>query len=118
MGGQFACPECGEALELRGLTPGRAIQCDSCDTWVEVPFLPRVDVWKRLQGGRRRASSTPWWESWALRGAVGFAVIALGGLAATRMVGGRVRSDREQVLWRPDRLRETRPKRTAMSGSP
>ncbi len=96
MGGRFACPECGQGLQLGGLTPGRAIQCDACETWVEVPFLPRVDAWKRGRPGRGR--SKPWWESKLLRAAVGFAALALLGLAAGRMVGGRARSDRERVL--------------------
>ncbi len=105
MGGQFACPECGQGLELRGLTPGRAVRCDACETWVEVPFLPRADGWRlpgpaRAGSGRGRGRGRPgrWWESKALRGALGFAVLVVGGLMASRMVGGRVRSDRERVL--------------------
>ncbi len=96
MGGRFACPECGQGLELGGLTPGRAVLCDACETWVEVPFLPRADGWKRGRPTRRR--SKPWRESKLLRAAVGFAALALAVLAAGRMVGGRVRSDRERVL--------------------
>ena len=94
MAGTFACPECGRELAVEGLSPGREVQCEECSTWVEVPFLPRAAGWKRARRPRRRSP----WESKALRGAIAFAMVAMVGLAASRMIGGRVRSGRESVL--------------------
>ena len=96
MTGVFACPECGLELPIAGLSPGREVQCASCSTWVEVPFLPRAGPPKRDRG-RGRASRSPW-ASKTLIGAVAFAGLALLGLVASRMIGGRVQSDRERVL--------------------
>ncbi len=90
----FACPECGQELELEGFTPGRQIQCEVCSTWVEVPYFPRATEWKRGVRFRER----PPWEAKLLRGAIVFAVVVLLGLTASRMIGGRVRSGKERVL--------------------
>ncbi len=97
MGGIFACPECGRALAVGGLTPGREVRCPACSTRVEVPYLPRAAGWKRGRRGRGRKRPA-WWDSKLLRAAVAFAVVALVGLAAGRMIGARARSDRERVL--------------------
>ncbi len=94
MSGVFACPECGRELELEGLSPGRQVQCESCSTWVEVPFLPRAAGWKRGRFPRER----PAWQSRLLRGALVFAGVVLIALTAGRMIGGRVRSGKERVL--------------------
>ena len=91
----FACPECGRKLDVEGDSPGREVQCEECLTWVEVPFLPRNPAWKRARPSTRRS---PWLESKILRAAIVFASVALLGLGATRMIGGRVRWDKEQVL--------------------
>jgi hypothetical protein len=91
----FACPECGRKLYLEGDSPGREVQCEDCLTWIEVPFLPRNSGWKR---GRQSTQWSLWLESKILRGAIVFAFVALLGLVATKMIGGRVRSDKEQVL--------------------
>ena len=95
MAGVFACPECGRELEVDDLSVGLEVQCEGCSTWVEVPFLPRASGWKRARRPTGRRSP---WASKALRGAIVFAVVALSGLLATRVIGGRVRSDRERVL--------------------
>ncbi len=97
MGGGFACPECGREISPGGLTPGREVLCPGCSTLVEVPYLPRAAGWKRRRGGRGRGRSA-WLDSKLLRAAVGLAAVAVVGLAASRFVGGRVRSDRERVL--------------------
>lgn len=49
MDGVFACPECGNTLEVRGLSPGRHVRCEFCDRLVEIPFIPRVTdtSWRR-----------------------------------------------------------------------
>ena len=93
MAGVFACPECGQELGVEGVSPGREVQCEACSTWVEVPFLPRNLAMRRT----RRPGRSPW-ASTGLRAAVGFVVVALLGLVASRVIGGRVRSDRERVL--------------------
>ena len=90
----FACPECGLELTVAGVSPGLEVQCESCSTWVEVPYLPRTISPRR---GHQSARRSPW-ASKALGGAIVFAFLALVGLIAMRMIGGRVRSDRERVL--------------------
>jgi hypothetical protein len=94
MTGVFACPECGLELAVEGLSPGREVQCEGCSTWVEVPYLPRTIGPRQVRRPSRRSP----WASKALGGAIAFAAVALLGLMATRMIGGRVRSDRERVL--------------------
>ena len=94
MTGVFACPECGLELWVEGTSPGREVQCEGCSTWVEVPFLPRAGAAKFTRRGARRSP----WASRTLRGAVAFAALVLIALTATRMIGGRVRTDRERVL--------------------
>lgn len=94
MAGVFACPECGQKLAVEGFSPGREILCDGCSTWVEVPYLPRA-------GGSRSVRSTAPYSAWnspLLRGAILFAVVAMAGLFATKLIGGRVRSGQEKVL--------------------
>src|SRR4051812_21995503 len=82
MGGSFACPECGNSLKLKGLTPGRQVRCAWCRTWVEVPFLPRV-----VPGGRssRVRKGKPKWAGWAWAG-LGLAAFLLLVAGASRMV--------------------------------
>ncbi len=89
----FACPECGRKLWVEGLSPGREVQCEECSTWVEVPFLPRAAVPRRGRSARRSP-----WASKLLGGSIVFAALVLLGLMTTRMIGGRVRSDKERVL--------------------
>ena len=64
-GGSFACPECGNKLALKGTTAGRQVRCGWCETWVEIPFLPRAMVprWARFSRGRR-----PRWVAWTWGG--------------------------------------------------
>lgn len=52
MADTFACPECAEAVSLSGLSPGRTVHCPSCQTLVEVPYIPRVMPSRRRQSGR------------------------------------------------------------------
>jgi hypothetical protein len=60
MDGSFACPECGNSLEVKGLAPGRQVRCGFCNRLLEVPFLPRVAdaPW------RRRRFARPKWFLW------------------------------------------------------
>jgi hypothetical protein len=65
----FACPECGNELQLKGLTPGREVRCGWCSTFVEVPFLPRSPGKPRFRGQARRPAWVPWaWGGLALAG--------------------------------------------------
>jgi hypothetical protein len=93
MTGVFACPECGQELAVEGLSPGREILCDGCSTWVEVPYLPRAVT----RQSRRSIERSPW-NSWLLKGAIGFAVVALLGLVTTWTIDRRIRSGKEKVL--------------------
>ena len=90
MDGSFACPECGSAVEVGSLAPGRQVRCGFCHRLLEVPYLPRVPVagWQRRRFGRLK------WVRWAWMAVVVFAVVGatLGGI---RLVGRQVRSLRE-----------------------
>ncbi|WP_406697501.1 hypothetical protein V5E97_01455 [Singulisphaera sp. Ch08] len=66
-GGSFACPECGNELTLKGTSAGRQLRCNWCETWVEVPFLPRAVVRRtRFSRGRPRWVAWTWWGLAAL----------------------------------------------------
>ena len=113
MASGFACPECGQSITLRGLTPGREVICPACATLVEVPYLPRAADRPRRpdnpagpplrRGGRSRS-----WRSgmslvarrrlgWGLAmGSVG--LVALLTWWAVGSIGARARSDKERVL--------------------
>src|SRR5262245_11045942 len=74
MDGSFACPECGYELELSGTSPGRQIRCGWCETWVEVPFIPRAAVTSRWRSSRSRR---PPWLPWAWGGIGLFALVVV-----------------------------------------
>src|SRR3954468_9712839 len=96
MGGTFACPECGNPLELKGLAPGREVRCGWCRTRVEVPFLPRA-------AGRRRSSTgwsrVPRWARWAWP-VVGLAAILLIAAGTGRMFLKRTPQGHAEALER------------------
>jgi hypothetical protein len=88
----FACPECGNEVALKGLSPGRQVRCGWCNTWVEVPFLPR-SVRSPSRSGRRRPAWAPW--AWAALAIVGLLIVALGVRHSARV---RVRKEFERTL--------------------
>ncbi len=93
MASDFACPECGAEVELTGVAPGRQVQCAFCETWVEVPYLPRAG-----QIRRRRFDSKDAWKRWAfLGGCIAAAVVVLA-LLATLLIRTRIRSEREHEV--------------------
>lgn len=95
MDGEFACPQCGQAVKVRRPGPGRQARCRFCNSLIEVPFLPRVDgAWKR------RRFSRPRWVPWAWAGIV----LAVASLIATAAVQGLVRRDRAARLGTVERL--------------
>ncbi len=111
MAGGFACPECGESISPRGLTPGREVICPACSTLVEVPYLPRATARPRQldvltgQSSRTRGRSGQGRISriarrrlrWGLAfGAVG--LVALATWWGVGSIGSKVQSDRERVL--------------------
>jgi hypothetical protein len=96
MGGSFACPECGNPLELKGLTPGRQVRCGWCRTYVEVPFLPRMAGRGRGSPARRR---NPRWAAWAWSGVTLSALILIAA-GAGRMFLTRSRQFHEEALCR------------------
>lgn len=80
MDGEFACPECGQVVQVRRLAPGRQVRCPFCDRLLEVPFLPRVEGnWKRTRFTR------PKWVPWAWAG-VAAAVMAVIGTAGVQLL--------------------------------
>lgn len=94
-GGSFACPECGAELALKGTTAGRQIRCGWCETWVEIPFLPRA-VASRARFARGR-SRRPAWVVWAWGGVAVLAVL-VATFGANRWVRVRSRVRAEQRL--------------------
>jgi hypothetical protein len=96
MDGTFACPECGNTLELTGLSAGRQIRCGWCRTWVEVPYLPRTVRPKQARRGLRWKRKSPW-VRWAWIGTAFLAVlIVMAGV--NRMIRARSRSAHEKVM--------------------
>ena len=93
MGETFACPECGTELHLRGLTPGRQVRCGWCDTWVEVPYLPRA----AQRGSRRTRGSRPAWLPWAWV-ALAVAGVVIVGAGVRRAVRAREQAQVENSL--------------------
>src|SRR5690349_15488757 len=94
MGGTFACPECGNEVELKGTSPGRQVRCGWCETWGEGPFLPRsvgAPRRKRFRGRRPR------WVAWAWAGLalLGVVVLAVG---TSRVLRSQDRARRERAL--------------------
>jgi hypothetical protein len=87
MDGSFACPECGSELILKGLAPGRQVQCPWCEALVEVPFLPRVGAGSRSWRGRDAMQRR---IRWAWRG-LGAAAVLVAVLGATRVIQIRTR---------------------------
>jgi hypothetical protein len=96
MDGSFACPECGNTLELTGLSAGREVCCGWCRTWVEVPYLPRTVRPKRSRRGARWKRERSW-VRWAWIGASVLAVLIVA-TGANRMIRSRSRSAREKVM--------------------
>jgi len=74
MDGTFACPDCENEIVVEGLSPGRQVRCEWCETWVEVPFIPRSPLALRRRSGLSAARR---WRTWAWRG-VGIAAILVG----------------------------------------
>ncbi|OJW18725.1 MAG: hypothetical protein BGO49_23695 [Planctomycetales bacterium 71-10] len=94
MDGAFACPECGQDVEVRSPGPGRQVRCSFCNTLIEVPFLPRVEgAWKRRRFGR------PWWWAWAWWG-VALSVIGLAAVAAAQAIVRGERAARARTIER------------------
>ena len=94
MAGSFACPECGEQVELLGATPGREVLCARCATWVEVPYLPRDGVWTRRRFRRSRAA---WVIPVAWTG-VGLLAVLVAVVVATKVSSSRGRAARDATL--------------------
>lgn len=96
MDGSFACPECGCEIHLTGLSPGRQVSCDWCQSRVEIPFIPRADQITRMRRSRfsaRRKRLPAWaWLAFTML----TAAIALAG--ASRAVRSRWRSAECEAL--------------------
>lgn len=94
MDGAFACPECGQDVEVRSPGPGRQVRCSFCNTLIEIPFLPRVEgAWKRQRFGR------PWWWAWAWWG-VALSVVGLVAVAAAQAIVRGERAARARTIGR------------------
>ena len=95
MDGFFACPECGSAVEVEGLAPGRQVRCDFCHRLLEVPYLPRVPSagWKRRRFGQGK------WVRWAWSGLAVVAVLAAI-VSGVRFARRQYRSAQEDTITR------------------
>jgi hypothetical protein len=93
MDGSFACPECGNNLELAGLAPGRQVRCGFCNRLLEVPFLPRVadPRWKRRRFARPR------WFLWACS-ALAVAFVLIVGTGAFHFVTRQYDSAQQRAI--------------------
>ena len=91
MDGSFACPECGNTVEVHGLSPGRQTRCEFCSRLVEIPFIPRVvdPTWKRARFGRPR------WVTWAWV-ALGLSLVVIISIGSSRLFVRR--ASREKAL--------------------
>ena len=74
MDGTFACPDCGNEVEVGGLSPGRQTRCEWCEALIEVPFIPRSPLALRKPGGKKAAKLRRH-LTWAGIGAVGALVL-------------------------------------------
>ncbi len=99
MDGSFACPECGNTVEVQGLTPGRQTRCGFCNRLVEVPFIPRAidPSWRRARFRRSRWALAAW-------SALGLAFLAVTIAGVSRLLIHRSRNER---LLAVDRLRQS-----------
>lgn len=89
----FACPECGAELELTGLTPGREVQCAFCETWVEVPYLPRAASLRRKRFGPQGF----WDNTLFVAGAAGLGILILS-LLTWLLIRTKARADHEREV--------------------
>jgi len=92
--GRFACPECGNELKVKRTTAGLKVRCGWCETWVEIPFLPReIRPRKRFshRGGR------PAWVPWAW-GGLGILALLLAFTGTSRFLAARGRHRSERAL--------------------
>jgi len=89
----FNCPECGTAVAITGLAPGRQVRCGFCDRLLEIPYLPRVlkTDWRRRRFGRPR------WVAWAW-GAIGLAVVVVLTASIVRFLERRERANLERSI--------------------
>src|SRR5262249_35421539 len=94
MDGFFACPECGSAIEITGLAPGRQVRCGFCERLLEVPYLPRIPIAGR---GRRF-----WQRKWVRRAWSGVAAVLVFAaiVSGIRFVGRQYRSVQEGTIGR------------------
>ncbi|QEH33490.1 hypothetical protein OJF2_19920 [Aquisphaera giovannonii] len=94
----FACPECGQAVKVRNLAPGRQVRCGFCRRLLEVPYMPRVadPRWRFRRSGRPR------WVPWAW-GLIVVAGVAAIGLGASKLI---IRQEREAAARAVERLAE------------
>jgi hypothetical protein len=91
----FACPECGSAVEIEGLAPGRQVRCGFCHRLLEVPYLPRVPAapLKRRRFGPGKWARRAWWV-------VAAVVVLAAMLSGIRFVGRQYRSVQEGAIGR------------------
>jgi hypothetical protein len=79
----FACPECGEGVEVSGVTSGRQVRCLRCETLVEVPYLRRHRSPKRMSRTVRRL----WLAGTVLAGTI------LLTMFSASLIGSKLRGD-------------------------
>lgn len=93
MDGSFACPECGEPVEVQGLTPGRQTRCGFCNRLVEIPYIPRVSE----PGWRRTRFRRSWWilGGWTAFAAAVIVILASG---AYRLLVRRAQHERNATI--------------------
>jgi hypothetical protein len=93
MDGFFACPECGSAIKVAGLAPGRQVRCGFCHRLLEVPYLPRVPM-------GRRTTRRFWQGKWVRWAWTAVAVVAIFAtlVSAIRFLGRQYRSFQDDAI--------------------
>jgi hypothetical protein len=92
MDGAFACPECGNRVEVRGLAPGRQVRCGFCRRLLEIPYLPRADA-----GWKRRRFQRPKWVVWSYAALVTLAAV-LGATSVWQFAKTQYRSAQDRSI--------------------
>ncbi|MDE2508369.1 MAG: hypothetical protein KGM43_14240, partial [Planctomycetota bacterium] len=87
MDGEFACPECGHMVTISEQATGRQVTCPWCESFVEVPYFPRLSGRGGRAGGRRGGRLREWSRATLLICGALLTTTAAFGVVAMRLSG-------------------------------
>ncbi len=87
MDGEFACPECGHMVTISEQATGRQVTCPWCESFVEVPYFPRLAGRGGRAGGRRGGRLREWSRATLLICGALLTTTAAFGVVALRVSG-------------------------------